>query len=259
MPVTWFTLSDGSECEKIRERWALGDEIGAHTISHIELSMNTSKTTVQEEIYGSRKFLTTTCGIPGHDVVGFRAPFLTTTPIVRQTLHSANFLYDASAVRNLKEEDIPIKATKPYELSNGLDRKHCDSVYRPCDPDEGYPGLWEVPVWTLMYKGSRYAMDPGKDSQGNGGAHPAYEVLKSNFDAVYTGNRAPFPIYVHSPWFEKSDSVSGTREFIKYALSHPDVYFVTIRQLIEWTKLSEFLHPTEFPSWLASKCGQPFI
>lgn len=28
-----------------------------------------------------------------------------------------------------------------------------------------------------------------------------FELLKKDFDATYAGNRAPFPLFVHAPWF----------------------------------------------------------
>lgn len=37
-----------------------------------------------------------------------------------------------------------------------------------------------------------------------------FNILKANFDAGYGGNRAPFPIFVHSP-FLKSNLDSVTR------------------------------------------------
>lgn len=51
-------------------------------------------------------------------------------------------------------------------------------------------------VWQLSALGL-YSMDYGAD-----GAHGVYDILKANFDAAYggAGNRAPLPIYIHSPW-----------------------------------------------------------
>jgi hypothetical protein len=28
-----------------------------------------------------------------------------------------------------------------------------------------------------------------------------FNLLKTDFDAAYNGNRAPFPVFVHAPWF----------------------------------------------------------
>ena len=34
------------------------------------------------------------------------------------------------------------------------------------------------------------------------GDHSVFDILKENFDAAYNGNRAPFPIFIHTPWLK---------------------------------------------------------
>jgi hypothetical protein len=31
-------------------------------------------------------------------------------------------------------------------------------------------------------------------------ADDIYNIMKQNFDAAYGGNRAPIPIFIHTPW-----------------------------------------------------------
>lgn len=52
----------------------------------------------------------------------------------------------------------------------------------------------------------------------------------------YNGNRAPFGLYVHTPWFTK-DTIEGTNRFLEYALQLDGVYAVTVRQVIEWLQV----------------------
>ena len=123
------------------------------------------------------------------------------------------------------------------------------------------------------------------------GKHKVHDILKKNFDAAYKGNRAPMPLFIHTPWLEKHveavQSFAGGRPaapcwrscgsmsssaaarpvvvvpaepplslcscpaaypapllllsaspinhlLAEYALSKPDVYFVTVRQLLAW-------------------------
>lgn len=40
----------------------------------------------------------------------------------------------------------------------------------------------------------------------------AFDVLKANFDASYAGNRAPFPLFTHSPYLE--DNMGDLQRFI---------------------------------------------
>ena len=75
-----------------------------------------------------------------------------------------------------------------------------------------------------------YTMDP---EGGFGG--DLYTTFTTNFDQAYNGNRAPFPIYLHAPWFTPEHSASLAK-FMDYALSKPDVYFVTMKELINWMK-----------------------
>lgn len=59
---------------------------------------------------------------------------------------------------------------------------------------ERYPGVFEVPLYELQdAAGTQLAsMDPTGD---------IYTILKTNFDMNYLGNRAPFGVYTHAPWF----------------------------------------------------------
>ena len=73
-------------------------------------------------------------------------------------------------------------------------------------------------------------MDPGPGFGGD-----VYTTFVTNFEETYNGNRAPFPIYLHAPWFT-DDNIAATNKFIEYALSKGDVYFVTMKELINWMK-----------------------
>jgi LysM repeat protein len=73
-----------------------------------------------------------------------------------------------------------------------------------------------------------YSMDPGPGFGGD-----VYTTFVTNFEQTYNGNRAPFPMYLHAPWFT-DDNIAATNKFIEYALSKGDVYFVTMKELINW-------------------------
>jgi hypothetical protein len=90
-------------------------------------------------------------------------------------------------------------------------------------------------------------------SRSEGGAMrmSAEDVLKNAFDQAYNNNRAPVPIFVHPYWFS-DERLQGAQNFIKYALSHDDVYFVTLSQLVEWMK--EPIPAREMKDWLKSRC-----
>lgn len=53
---------------------------------------------------------------------------------------------------------------------------------------------------------------PGPSAACRGSSERAFDILKRNFDATYAGNRAPFPIFVHSPYL--SDNLGDVQRFI---------------------------------------------
>ena len=63
-----------------------------------------------------------------------------------------------------------------------------------------------------------------------------FAALRASFDAAYTGNRAPLPVYITSEWLSAGDNTAQLLKFAEYALLRPNVHFVTMRQLIAWMK-----------------------
>jgi LysM repeat protein len=187
---------------------------------------------------GVRTFLNTQCGIPLTDLVGFRSPFLIHNPTVRGILAKNKILYDSSIDEYVSDSSLTSKTFSsrlyPYTFDNGI-VQDCNWTLPSgqCTQNERYPGMWEVPMWdlpnaTVTPQINAYTMDPDRGFGGD-----LLTTLKTNFDQAYNGNRAPFPIYVHAPWFTP-EHINLANQFIEYALSKPNVYFVTIRQLIDW-------------------------
>ena len=143
----------------------------------------------------------------------------------------------------------------PFTLDFGVPDNSCSPTdsFQSCTPTERYPGLWEIPVWEVQSAdGQSYGMDPGASSPGNGAERPVFDVMKFNFDASYAGDRAPAPIFVHAGWFE-ANRIADTEKFINYALSKPDVYFVTFTQLIQW--MQNPVPNAQIGAWLSARCN----
>lgn len=81
---------------------------------------------------------------------------------------------------------------------------------------------------------------------------PVFDVLKANLEQTYNLNRVHLPIYVHAAWFEP-ERIKEAQRFVEYATGLPDVYFVTMRQLIEWTRNP--VPKDKVSDWLKSQCG----
>lgn len=67
-------------------------------------------------------------------------------------------------------------------------------------------------------------------------SRPRSPPPQNNFDASYSYNRAPVPVFVHQFWITAPGKLEGLRRFVDYALAKPDVYFITMRQLIGFMK-----------------------
>jgi hypothetical protein len=255
VPVTWFALADGTSCEFARRRFEVGDEIATHTKSHRELAANVSKAEVAPEIVGGRFWLGKDCDIPLDAIRGFRSPYLTTNPTVREVLAENDFVYDSSV---MFWDSVPGGSPSrpwPFTMDAGLPHSSCTPAdkFQPCYTQERWKGLWQVPIWIMRYEGQEYSMDVGAAEEGNGKERAATEVLKSTFDAAYSGNRAPVPFYIHEYWFNGTKPAEGNA-FIKYALSKPDTYFVTVGQLIDWMRAP--VPKDKMAAWLAGRCGE---
>jgi hypothetical protein len=223
----------------------MGDEFACHTLTHKELKPNLSKSEVTKEIVGSRTWLVKTCGLPAQSVAGFRAPFLTTNPQVRQVLFDNGFEYDST-----NGFDYAGMTSKPFPFT--LDAGLPDSSCSNCKSNEKYKGMWEIPMYNVKYDGQTYSMDPGmKTDWGSAKELPVEDVMKAAFDAAYNGNRAPVPLGVHVYWMTDKH-IKGAQKFIKYALTKPNTYFVTYKQVMEWMK--DPVPNSEMDAWLKARC-----
>lgn len=234
--ATWFVTQAGTDCTLAKKLWQENHEIALHTVNHAQL-VSTLKD-MKDEILGVRTFLNQSCGIPLTDMLGFRSPYLVNNPKVRSILTEAKLLYDSSITESIGPDSLTSNSFGqrlfPYTMDNGI-VQNCNWTYPDgqCTQNERYPGFWEIPMWNLPFSTEKtqvnaYSMDPDAGFGGD-----LFTTLTTNFDQAYTGNRAPFPIYVHAPWFTPSH-VASAKKFVEYALAKPNVYFVTIQQLLKW-------------------------
>ncbi|KAL4448990.1 hypothetical protein ABPG77_007707 [Micractinium sp. CCAP 211/92] len=224
--ATMFTTTRGTDCELVADLYSRGYEISGHTVTHPSLN-GLSKKEIEKEIVGARSALVK-CGIPEADVVGHRSPYLETKPEVREVLEEDGFLYDSTLIEEMTGNSLsggPDSRIFPWNMTIGIPI-NCAwyKSIQSCTEDERH-NLWQVPLWPL----NGYTMDYGDD-----GKQDVFDILKANFDAAYKGNRAPLPIFIHTPWLERSNHLDRLKDFADYALSKPDVYFVTVRQLLAW-------------------------
>lgn len=234
VPATWFTTTTGTVCELAKKLYDENHEIAIHTVNHAQL--DPGMLGMEQEIMGARDDLVQ-CGIPKEKMVGFRAPYLVHNPEVRSILKKNGMLYDSSIIDFISSQSPTTRSIGqrlwPYTMDNGIAQECSYTPAGQCDLSEKYPGMWEVPLWPLLMgpvdtDNNAYSMDPGPGFGGD-----VLTTLKTNFDQAYAGNRAPVPLFTHAPWFT-DENINATREFINYALSKGDVYFVTAQELLAW-------------------------
>eukprot|EP00887_Chlorella_sp_A99_P001512 scaffold8.g1512.t1 len=251
VPATYFVSNDQNlaNCTLIRALFDDNNEIATHTINHKKLLPPGNKDAfpgnITEEVVGMRQWLVDRCNLPKEEIVGFRSPFLIHNPIVRKAIQAAGYLYDSSLSEPAASWSTSTSLANrlwPYTMDRGIaqDCNYTGVDVGYCLPSERYPGIWEVPMWNLYADGdvdaAAFSMDYLNDANGTAvTADGLYAFLQKNFDAAYNGNRAPLPLYLHSTYLN-DQKVGAITSFIKYALGKGDVYFVTMRQLIDWMK-----------------------
>lgn len=152
------------------------------------------------------------------------------TDDVFQTLVEDEVPYDSSVIS--ADAAMPW----PYTLDFGLGDK-CAVRQSTC-PSGRYPGLWEVPIKSLVMPGdsSRSCTFPDTCPGTRNSAPFVKQLLEDNFQRHYHGDRAPFGINLHSTWFSnalKKDSLHGLANFLDSVLKNEDVVVLSIEQMLE--------------------------
>jgi len=96
-------------------------------------------------------------GLGANDVIGFRAPYLSYNDHLFTALQDLGFAYDSSLPNCFEDQGDGTNCSWPYLLSNGSPdadafahrlRRSKPQVFLPSL--EGHPGLWELPITTLI-------------------------------------------------------------------------------------------------------------
>ena len=252
-----------------------GHEIANHTQNHDNGSDFTVAKWRSEMAACEATFDET--GIPAAGVVGFRTPFLAYNAATFEALVREGQVYDSS----IEEGDQPgqdgTNFLWPYTLDEGSPgNAHSFPEGSPKRVGR-HPGLWEIPLHVFLIPADedceRYGARPGlrarvgaalKVAYGGGSGEPADKIsgldwnvleaakcdgpeflaiLKHTLDLRLAGNRAPFMVGGHTALYpvDKPDRRKAMEEFIAYALTKPEVRFVTGKQLIAWLRAPQAL------------------
>ncbi len=263
-------LHDTLECE-IANHTAHHRHGGGFSIQHWKEEMKKVDKVLNDSI------------ISNSEKVGFRTPFLEYNKNTFRAVQELGMIYDSSIEDGFQKELEPGCYLWPYTLnytstgykSSGrhrkLSEKHPNYIISKWD----YKNLWEIPCYVLQappdsilkrkYKAGPGIRDQIKMATGNSqgkisgldwnlwappegdgvelNAEQTLAVLKYSFDKTYGGNRTPFTLVIHSPFYfsegkfnninnqEQKDLIE---EFINYILQKEDVRVVSIQKYLKW-------------------------
>ena len=230
--ATFFVNTNYTDYWLTQQLYAAGHEIANHTMTH-STGIDTSSEDWLAEIKGARTVLSVLGGVPEGQMSGFRAPFLVSSDESFSAIHAEGFLYDSSIPEGVAGLSLsPEAKIWPYTLDNGA----IQACWAGACTDASWPGLFEVPLWTLdAADGTGVAAVAAMDPDATGSALES--LLRENFIAHYDGNRAPFGVFIHPSWLLDDPSrISILESFFDWAATHENVWFVTTSAVIEWMK-----------------------
>lgn len=249
--MSFFFIGDAIEGnDELLKQWqravAAGHEVANHTKTH-ETTSALSVSQWESELSGCTDILVDKLKVNESEIVGFRTPYLDYGRSTFDALKNLGFLYECTIAH---QPDIYTKRhIWPYTLHNGF---HALTVIGDATSWK-YPGMWEIPVYQMSCDMTGYPSYAGFDStillQAIGKQWPSMLKVNLDFRLADGGNRAPYTIGVHTDTYSPSNPDAATsydhvlicserqksiEEFIDYALTKPDVRFVTAQQLIQW-------------------------
>lgn len=261
----WETFGAPTDAALLFDVYQAGNEVANHTTTHLT-GNGTSLAGWLQELREAETFFITRAGIPAGHVRGFRAPYAATNDDLYRALTELGYLYDSSLFEQPLFDFSVSTGQDSYVWPHTLDYAtpvSCGFFPGNYCPSEAHPGLWTVPLYYLtdprgqaapgdsLYYG---AFDPGAELSGG----PALEgeqllsILRWNFDQRYSGNRAPFNLYLHASQMTKASRRGTLRQFMGEILARPDVWFVTMTGLIEWMQDPVPAH--QMAAWYESYC-----
>lgn len=227
---TVFVTSEGTNYSSIQKLYHQGLEIGLHGLKAKSLSSKLHSLEVAVQKYLLKRY----AGIPESHLKGWRSSGLQSRGNDQFTsLKKSKLLYDSSlfVMTNLDNRT----GMWPFTLDFGW-QNNC--MLQDC-PTQTYPGLWEVPAVPYVGIKKRYLCkfvdscynQPRMSVQ-------TYDFLLDNFMGIYKGDRKPFGVRIRSNWLQpgNEENFKGLDAFIELLQELPDVYVVSISDLINWMK-----------------------
>lgn len=253
-----------------RRAFAAGHEMANHTQNHGHGHAYTREQWRDEMVACTAAFARS--GIPAAAIRGFRTPFLEHNPATFAAAEELGFTYDTSLEEGDQAGQDGRNFLWPYTLHEGSPG-NAEWAKQTGRPAVGrHPALWEIPIHVFLVPADErcadYGVKPGLRERLRAGikqtggwdwsaaagkitgldwnvleaarAEPEefLAILKYTLDLRLAGNRAPFMVGGHTALFPANSPGrrKAMEEFIAYALTKPEVRFVTPVQLIDWLR-----------------------
>uniref|UniRef100_A0A6A7FWX2 Chitin deacetylase 9-like protein n=1 Tax=Hirondellea gigas TaxID=1518452 RepID=A0A6A7FWX2_9CRUS len=245
--MSFFVSHENTDYTLVNELHRRGHEIAIHSVTHKSdvqnYWRNMSKEGWTAEVVDQIDMLNMYGKIPREDMQGWRTPFLEVGGnTMYDALQDAGIKYDCSwptlhYTPWFVESDGTINgALWPYTLDFFSIQEQTVGT----KPTQSFPGMWVAPMTDLQdNRGIECSMLDACQSDEDEletSADAVTQLLKRNFKAGLS-KRSPFGIYVHHSWFvDYPVRTEGMKQFLDYMSAYPEVYIVSMRQLIAWMK-----------------------
>ncbi|KAI6222637.1 Polysaccharide deacetylase [Aphelenchoides besseyi] len=229
---TFFVSHEWTNYNEVQWIAEQGHELASNSISHRLLS-GANWTEWLAEMDGQRRVMAKFANVVDSEIVGMRAPQLGLGGDVQFLMaKSSSFIYDNTIGADPDVNGAPFW---PHTLDFAVPYK-CENDF--C-PGVSIPGFWVIP--NNVYHGStEFLRSPMLQGIliGNETADHVLYYLFRNFNRAYSQNRAPYVMNLNAEFLQSHGGIGmrALKNFLGLMRQYRDVYFMTLRELIEWMK-----------------------
>nr|CAH7716615.1 unnamed protein product [Callosobruchus chinensis] len=229
---TFFVPHEYTNYKVVNEMYNYGQEIAVNSITKNNLQeywRKATEETLTKEFLGMKKILMKFANIPSENILGVRTPqFQLAGNHTISAYRTAGLKYDSSW------PTLPDRPLFPYTLDYATTQQ-C-TLGSKC-PNEAFPGFWVLPINDLQGKDQKEC-NVLYNCNVTGSAEKIGKWLISEVDRIRTTTKTPLTLTANAGWFEyTANALEGLHYFLnEMTANRTDVYFVSQRQVMQWTK-----------------------
>ncbi|RZC33227.1 chitin deacetylase [Asbolus verrucosus] len=229
--ASFYVNHEYTDYELVQDLYLRGFEIGVHSItknSSQEYWRHATYKDLVEEFAGQRQIISRFANIPVEEIVGVRTP---------QLQFEGDLSIDAYVESGLTYDNSwPTRSTQPllpYTLDYVSNQECTVSITCPKRPHEHF---WVAPITNIKGK-DNVECNSLATCLIEGTPQEIASWLIGQVDHVRNRNRAPLVLRLDSYWFEFThNSFEGFTLFLDEMANRDDVFFVSVRDVLDWIK-----------------------